>query len=55
MTTSRRWAPGHKDQQNSGGGDGGGEGVQKQTMYCTETGKNSKAALPFSDRSFSKK
>lgn len=56
MTTSRRWAPGHKDRQNSGGGDGGGgEGVQKQTMYCTETGKNSKAALPFSDRSFSKK
>lgn len=26
MTTSRRWAPGHKDQQNSGGGDGGGGG-----------------------------
>ena len=56
MTTSRRWAPGHKDQQNSGGGDGGG-GRECRNKRCIvqKLEKNSKAALPFSDRSFSKK
>ena len=34
MTTSRRWAPGHKDQQNSGGGDGGGGGRECRNKRC---------------------
>ena len=42
MTTSRRWAPGHKDQQNLGGGDGGGGSAKNKRCIVQKLEKTPK-------------